>query len=183
MEGNNNCIETFKPNFSRALYNTQVNVVGKHLSGLLIIKTMPDSSIRMVFANEAGFKFFDFGFKGDVFTVYYIFEQMDKKAVIKTLRKDFELILMQHINTASSYSMKKDGEFFHVFPNGSDYYYYITDSACGKLLRMERGSKRKKVVEAIAQNYTNGIPDTIGIKHSNFNFTIELKQLNDHAGE
>ena len=72
------CVALFKPDFSRALYNTQVNVVGKHLSGLLIIKTMPDSSIRMVFSNEAGFKFFDFGFAKNDFTVYYIFDQMNK---------------------------------------------------------------------------------------------------------
>ncbi len=30
--------------------------------------------------------------------VYYIVSQMDKKPVIKTLRKDFELVLMRHLN-------------------------------------------------------------------------------------
>ncbi len=55
--GDISCIQKFKPVFTSALYNTQVNVVGKHLSGLLLIKTMPDSSIRIVFSNELGFKF------------------------------------------------------------------------------------------------------------------------------
>jgi len=179
--GSNDCVSAFKSVFSRALYNTQVNVVGKHLSGLLIIKVMPDSSTRMVFTNEAGFKFFDFSFKNNDFTVNYIFEQMNKKAVIKTLRKDFELVLMQHLNAADQYVLHNNNEYYHVFVNGKDHYYYITDSACTTLTRMERGSSRKKVVEAVMKNYTNGIPDTIGIKHNNFSFTIELKQLNDHA--
>src|ERR1700712_4842391 len=93
-QGDINCVQKFKPVFVSALYNTQVNVIGKHLSGLLLIKTMPDNSIRMVFSNEMGFKFFDFGFGADgKFTVFSIIKQMNKKAVIKTLQKDFELVM------------------------------------------------------------------------------------------
>ncbi len=60
--GDVNLIQKFKPAFTVALYKTEVNVTGKYLSGLLIIKSMPDSSLRMVFSNEMGFKFFDPGF-------------------------------------------------------------------------------------------------------------------------
>ena len=82
------CLQKFKPVIERALYNTSVDVTGKHISGLLLIKTMPDSSIRIVFSNEMGFSFFDFGFfTGNGFKVYHIIPQMNKKAVIKTLRK------------------------------------------------------------------------------------------------
>src|SRR5438128_6245701 len=100
---NVSCVKQFKPVFTTALYNTQVNVVGKHLSGLLIIKTMPDSSIRIVFSNEAGFKFFDFEFNGNNFKVYYIYKQMNKKSVLKTLRKDFQLVLMNNLNVKDAY--------------------------------------------------------------------------------
>ncbi len=178
-KGKNGCIASFKPVFSRALYNTNVNVVGKHLSGLLIIKTMPDSSVRMVFSNEAGFKFFDFGFKKDDFTVYYIFDQMNKKPVIKTLRKDFELVLMTHLQSPDSYFLKNDDGYYHSFRDGKDYYHYVTDASCRELLRMERAGRRKKVMEAVMQDYHQGIPDTIGIKHINFSFTIELKRIHD----
>lgn len=178
-----NCITSFQPRFSRVLYNTQVEVTGRHLSGLLIIKTMPDSSTRMVFANEAGFKFFDFEFREEGFTVHHIMAQMDRKAVIKTLRKDFELILMQHTGTITPAVIKKDSEYYYDFAKGKDHYYYITDSACSRLLRLERGSKRKKVTEAYLGAYTENMPDTIGIRHTNFNFTITLKRLDEHASE
>ncbi|MGN6439595.1 MAG: hypothetical protein ACTHMM_23920 [Agriterribacter sp.] len=175
--GNNvHCIQAFKPQFTTALYNTQVNVVGKHLSGILIIKAMPDSSIRMVFSNEAGFKFFDFEFTKNDFKVYYIVSQMDKKPVIKTLRKDFELVLMQHLN-APSYTLQQDDQLYQVFANGKDHYYYITDTACSRLIKMERGSRRKKVMEATMENVKDGMPDTIGIRHNNFSFDIGLKRL------
>lgn len=180
-EGDVLCVRSFKPVITKALYNTQVNVIGKHLSGLLIIKTMPDSSIRMVFSNEAGFKFFDFGFRNKEFTVYYIFKQMDKKSVIKTLRKDFELVLMQHLDVPAPFISRQNEDFYHIFPDGRDFYYYVTDSSCSRLLRMERGSSKKRVVEAIVQMDNKGVPDTIGITHRNFNFDIGLKRLQENA--
>jgi hypothetical protein len=176
--GDINSLHKFKPVFTTAaLYNTQVDVVGNHLSGLLIIKKMPDSSIRMVFSNEVGFKFFDFEFAADgKFKVYSVIKQMNKKAVLKTLRHDFELILMEHTDSATSIRTA-NGLLYYIFPQKKGYNYYITDSTGNKLVRMERASKTKTVLEAIMENYTSGTPDTIGITHKTFNFTIGLKKI------
>jgi hypothetical protein len=171
-------LEKFKPAFTVALYNTQVDVVGNHLSGLLLIKKMPDSSTRMVFSNEMGFKFFDFEFAHDGnFKVYSVIKQMNKKSVLKTLRKDFELILMERLDSNNVSIRTSDGLLYYVFPQANGYNYYITDSTGNKLIRMERASKRKTIVEAIMKDYVKGIPDTIGISHKTFNFTIGLKRI------
>jgi len=177
-EADASCLLTFKPIFTRALYNTQVDVVGKHLSGLLLLKQMPDSSTRLVFSNEMGFKYFDFEFSASgEFKVWYILPQMDKKAVKTTLRKDFALLLMQHLDMKKSFLLKKDDLFYYGFPQSKGNNYYITDSTCSQLIRVERASRRKPVVTAVMQHYKDGMPDTIGISHANFNFTIGLKKL------
>lgn len=171
-------LQKFKPDFKVALYNTQVDVVGNYLSGLLLIKKMPDSSIRMVFSNEIGFKFFDFEFSADGnFKVYSIISKMNKKSVIKTLRHDFELVLMERLDGKNVSVRTENGLLYFIYPQSKGYNYYITDSTGNKLVRMERASKKKTVVEAIMENYINGIPDTIGISHKTFNFTIGLKRL------
>jgi hypothetical protein len=171
-------LQKFKPSFTVALYNTQVDVVGNHLSGLLLIKKMPDSSTRMVFSNEMGFKFFDFEFAADgSFKVYYIIKQMNRKAVLKTLRKDFELILMNKLDSNTVDIRTNEGLLYYVFPQEKGFNYYITTSAGDELVRMERASKRKVVMEAVVQNYINGIPDSIAISHKKFNFTIGLKRI------
>ena len=179
VNGTAAAIQKFKPAFTVALYNTKVDVVGNHLSGLLLIKKMPDSSTRMVFTNEMGFKFFDFEFTADGnFKVYSVIKQMNKKPVLKTLRKDFELILMERLDSAAvSIRRSNNGFLFFVFPKTKGYNYYITDSAGNKLERMERASKRKTVVEATMENYINGIPDTISVVHKTFSFTIGLKRI------
>ncbi|MFT3909623.1 MAG: hypothetical protein QM737_09375 [Ferruginibacter sp.] len=177
--GDINTIQKFKPAITVALYKTEVNVIGNYLSGLLLIKKMPDSSTRMLFSNEMGFKFFDFEFsKEGNFKVYYILKKMDRKAVVKTLRKDFELVLMQHMDTTKAWiSRDSSGLHYYVFPQKKGYNYYITDSTGNELIKMERASKRKAVMTAITKNYTNGLPDTIGITHHNFDFSIGLKKI------
>lgn len=182
--GQVNSLKKFKPAFNVALYNTHVDVMGNHLSGLLLIKKMPDSTVRMVFSNEIGFKFFDFEFSPNgAFKVYSVIKQMNKRSVLKTLRKDFELILMDRLDSSEVSIHTNNGLIYYVFPKSKGYYYYITDSTSDKLVRMERASKKKTVVEAIMENYifppgsANGIPDTIGITHKTFNFTIGLKRI------
>lgn len=178
FRGDPGCVQQFRPRFTSALYKTQVDVVGNHLSGLLVIKVMPDSSTRVVFASEMGLTFFDFAFLPDgQFKVYQIIKKMNKKAVIKTLRKDFELILFQHTGLAGERTLEGGGLHYYAFPQEKGINYYITDTGCTHLIRAEKASATKTVVEAVLLNYSNGVPDSIGITHKNFHFTISLKRL------
>lgn len=175
-EGNVDCIRQFSPAFDATLYSTQVNILKHHLSGLLFFKQMPDSSLRVVFANEMGFKFFDFEFdKQGNFTKHYLLPKMDKKAVVTTLRQDFELVLLRpdlrqaHVATDSRYR-------YTVVPTAKGDNYYITDTACTQLVRIEKSSPRKPVVKVWMEHYTQGTPDTIRIEHQNFRFNISLQK-------
>lgn len=171
-------LQQLKPVFSVALYNTKVDVAGNHLSGLLLIKEMPDSSLRMVFSNEMGFKFFDFEFSADGnFKVYSIIKKMNRKAVLKTLRQDFEWILMNRLDTSAATVRTDNGFLYYVFPQCHGYNYYITDHLNKELIRLERVSGRKTIVEGVMLDYVNGVPDSIGITHKTFDFTIGLKRI------
>jgi hypothetical protein len=171
-----NCVQSFQPHFTRNLYKAQIDVVGNHLSGLLLIKQMPDSSTRLLFTTETGVKFFDFEMAADGnFKVHYIMKKMDKKAVIKTLRKDFELVLMKNLKGQKTFT--KDSLLYHRFIAGNDYKYYVTDTNCTELIRIEKASARKLYATIIMKNYVQGVPDTIGITHHNFEFNIGLKLI------
>ena len=176
--GEAGCLQKFKPQFTSVLYTTQVNVVGRHLSGLLLIKTMPDSSIRMVFSSEMGLSFFDFEFGANGnFKVHYIIQRMNKKPVINTLRNDLGLILMRNLQTENAEILKDGDSVYFKFPQKKGSNYYITSSNCSELVRIETASKRKPKATVIMKNYHAGIPDTIGISHTGFAFTIGLKRL------
>jgi hypothetical protein len=173
-----NCIQKFRPSFTNNWYNATVDVIGKHISGLLLIKTMPDSSRRIVFTNEVGVTFFDFGFgKDGSFKVHQIIEQMDKKAVINLLRKDFELVMMQRIEDAKLQAYTRDGEIFYALPGKKETDYFITDKECSSLLRIEKASKRKKKTEVRIWNGNRQAPDSVHLKHFTFDMQIGLKKI------
>ena len=172
------CPRQFKPVIGRALYKTAVDVTGKHISGLLLIKTLPDSSIRIAFTNEMGFSFFDFGFLNkNEFKVYHIIPQMDKKAVIKTLRKDFELVLFRNMPERNRITLKDSSLIYYGFPQAKGVNYYITDIPCSRLVKMQRASKSKPVAEAFMYLNSGSVPDSIFIRHLNFNFSIQLRKI------
>ncbi|ULQ51467.1 hypothetical protein [Flavihumibacter fluvii] len=172
------CVEKFRPAFSADLYKANVQVNGKTLSGLLLIKAMADSSTRVVFSTETGFKFFDFSFGGQQdFKVYYVMKKLDKKVVVDALRNDFELLLMRWVNGTNPFVAAMDAQWYHGFPKGKKISYYITDSLCNELYRAELASKRKKLVTVQLYNTIGQVPDSMFVQHFNFNFTISLKKL------
>ena len=176
VKGEAACIEKFAPQFTNNLYSTQVDILSHHLSGLLFVKQMPDSSTRLVFANEMGFKFFDFEFtsKGE-FVKHYMFSKMDKPAVVKTLRKDFELVLLHP--DLSQAKVLADAQYqYEAVPTEKGNNYYITDKDCKALVRIEKSSKRKPVVIVKMWDYQAGVPDSIAVHHTKFKFNITLQK-------
>ncbi len=170
-----NCIKTFTPAFTNTLYSAYIDVTKHHFSGILFFKLMPDSSMRVVFTNEMGVKFFDFAFSKDgKFTKYYVLHKLNKKVVIKALRNDMELVLL-HPDLSKAKMFKDSVYNYTAVPTKTGHNYYITDH-CKELVRIEKASKRKPVVEVRMFNYTAGIPDSINIRHRNFKFNIALKK-------
>ncbi len=174
---NSECLEKFKPNFSSVLYTTQVNVVGKHLSGLLLLKKMPDSTIRVVFTNEMGVTFFDFEYSTTGFKVKYCIKQLNRKAAIRQLRKVIGLVIMNDIHIPLAKPMCSETESYYKFQSGKEEIYYITDQNCTHLGRIENASKKRKKNVVILSDYKNGMADSIYIENQSFEFNINLKQL------
>jgi hypothetical protein len=179
------CVQKFKPDFNHVVYKTSVDVAGKHLSGLLLIKLMPDSSTRIAFSNEMGLSLFDFGFLRDNgFKVYQVIPKMNKKAIIKTLRKDFELVMFRNMDSSKYYGLADSNLVYHAFPQPKGVNYYITDAHCRQLVKMQRASNKKPVMEAFIYGITSGnSPDSISIRHLNFNFSISLKKISALASQ
>jgi hypothetical protein len=173
------CAEKIKPTgIKTAWYTTHIDVIGKHISGLLLVKQMPDSSKRVVFTNEAGVTFLDFEFRADgSFQVKQVIKQLDKKAVVQLLRKDFELMLGIPFRKGVYEAWQVNDERYFGVPQKKETAYFITGADCASLRRIELGSKRKKkvTVEMWGNNLTT--PDSVKVKHYTFNMVIGLKKI------
>lgn len=170
-------LRALQPRFSTTLYRTQIDVVGKHLSGLLFFKKQPDESFRVVFTNEMGLNFFDFRFADHQFTVEHCIAQLNKKGVINQLHKDLGFILMTDLDYARGRAFTQDQQRFYTFATGKETTTYVTDAATREIARIENASPRKKKVLVTLKGRTGGMPDSVFIDHQLFPFTIALKQI------
>jgi hypothetical protein len=173
------CIQKIKPpGIKTSWYTTHIDVIGKHISGLLLMKEMPDSSKRVVFTNEAGVTFLDFEFRADgSFQVKQVIKQLNKKAVVQVLRKDFELMLGIPFRKGISEAWEQDGERYFGSPQKKETAYFITGADCASLRRIELGSKRKKKVTVEMWGSDRTAPDSVKVKHYTFNMVIGLKKI------
>jgi len=178
IQANANCIATLSPRqLNTSWYHAGVDVLGNHISGLLFIKNMPDSSIRVVFTSEAGVTFFDFGFVDGNFKVHNIIGQLNKKPVIQTLRKDFELVLGLPFKSASLQSWTMNDEVFYGVKQKKETAYFITTKDCASLRRLELGSSRKRKVTVLISGQSYPSPEKIELTHHTFNMKINLSRF------
>jgi hypothetical protein len=180
-----NCVQMLSPQFDANWYKAKIDVVGKHISGLLLIKRIGTQETRIVFTNEAGVKFFDFGFLAGTFKVHHIMRQLNKNAVINTLKKDFEMLLLDPLLEESQHKLK-------VLPDSGSYttlqgslhhelMRLTIDKRCTKLIKIERLSPKEKLKTVLLRWGNEAIPDSVQWKHYNFNMQINLNKL--HVAE
>jgi hypothetical protein len=165
-----------------ALFNAKIDVLGKHLSGLLLVKQV-DKAHRVVFTNEAGVTFFDFSFgKDGSFQVIKVIDQLNKKAVINLLREDFSLMLGLPFRNNEAQSFSLGNEIFFGVSQKKETAYFITDKDCASLQRLELGSSRKRKVTV---TFT-GVPEkpyTVQIRHHTFDMVVNLHLIERNATE
>lgn len=174
----------FKPDVNKVIYRAIVDgrFVFKqfHLSGLLIIKQLESGTIRAVYQNELGPTLFDFEWNEQYdFEVKQIMEQLDKEAVIKTLRKDIEMLLMIGLKENSEILLTsgRGKKQFNRFNIEGGYVYYISND--GELSQIENANNRKRIVTVnIHDKEADSVmPEKVFIEHHKANFTISLTKL------
>jgi hypothetical protein len=161
-------------------YDAGIDVVGKHISGLLLVKTLESGEKRVVFTNEAGVTFLDFGWKeGQAFHLYFVIKQLRKKAVIEMLRRDFELLIgffyeypLMRMHAPGWTAWRMGNDYVMRTSLGDDVYFIVTDPTCEKVLRVEAGSQKKRVV-----SLTYPDADRVLIRHHTFNMSIVLRKI------
>ena len=159
-------------------YNTSVDVLGKHMSGLLLIKNMLDSSKRVVFTSEAGLTFFDFEFsKEGNFKVKSVISQFDKRSVIQTLQKDFELVMGLPFQKGDYDRFIAGEEVYFGVKQKNETAYFITNKDCASLQRLEWGDKRKRLVTVRTPGSGFPTPALIEVDHHTFRMNIRLTRI------
>ncbi|MGV3461387.1 MAG: hypothetical protein ACO1N9_13140 [Flavobacterium sp.] len=159
------------------IYKAAIDVYGNNLGGILIIKKTGTDSHRVAFTTEFGNKLFDFTFTGDVFTVNYILEDLDRGMIKNTLRDDFKLLLKNLHTVENEYENTE--EIVYKSKDGKRYNYLFLDKKAKHLVKLVNATKSKEKVEITYANIKDSLAKNIIIAHKNIKLRIELNYMNE----
>ena len=160
------------------VYKAHIEVYGHDMSGLFIIKKISDTNHRVVFTTDFGNTLFDFeiGDNND-FKLNFIIDNLNKKIIINTLKKDFSFLLHKDYLSKQSF-VSKDYRIYKVVYNDTNCYFYqsLQDNALVKLSATSK-TKEKLVISFHTKNTT--FAESIAIIHYNLQLKIELNKFNN----
>lgn len=175
----------YRLKFDRVLYNCNVNgrtPLGKSfsLSGLLFFKQFDDGSERVVFQNQMGVTYFDLGWdRYGKFNVYQVIDQMNRPALVRTLKKDIEMLLFKNLAPLANglYTDGRGRDHLRFDLQGKGFVYYIFEQ--GNITAIENADEKRKVtVIALAgAKGADPLAENIQIDHLRANFRITLRKL------
>lgn len=177
------CLQAIQPVFPTVKYRASIDVLNKHLSGILIIKS-EEHSARIVFINEMGSTFFDLALNENNYIFHSMMESLNKKAVRKTLAKDLGMIVGKGIFKGESQLLLQNPSHWIVLRQlkSKGNVRYHTNETCRGATLIENYGRHKKVISIQQFMLPNhDIPDSIFVEHHLVKFTIQLKQMSDAA--
>jgi hypothetical protein len=162
----------FGEDFQKGLYRATLDISKHHLTGVLFIKKISDTSYRILFSNEFGMQIFDFEFLRNDFIVHYCFPSLDRKSLLKLLDNDFRILLFSNQDIMK---MTKDK------PEASKELSFKIRNKTGKwIYRISVASKKIMSIESVGKIFSKtrielGHSDELVTGISIFNPFIKLR--------
>lgn len=157
------------------VYKANMEIYGRNLGGIVVIKKINEDTHRVVFATDFGNKLLDFEISSDSFKVNFFVDGMDNKRFLKALEDDFRMLLQPVYAIDKTfvgkneiiYGSEQNGGNIYLFENKEDKFLY----------KMIFARKSKEKITFEFQNKKDTFVEHIGIIHHNMPFTIQLIKI------
>jgi len=157
------------------VYKAHISIYGKDFGGIFIAKKINDTLYRAAFTTEFGNKLFDFEITDNSFKVNYIMEELDRKIIVNTLKRDFMLLLKKHHEIEKQY--ENNQEVIYKSADKGRYNYLFIDKATGKLSKIVNTTKSKEKIVVNFSKENNILAKNIVIDHKSIKLKIELNYI------
>lgn len=124
-------------------FKATIDVLKNHLSGIIIVKQTDSVSTHIIFVTEIGMKMFDFEWKNNEMKSVYVFEPLNKPALIKALQSNFKSIfLLDVFSKCAGWCTNKNIKSYYQL-EGYKYRYIVADTLKGISSQRLFNKKRK----------------------------------------
>ena len=105
-------------------FKGSIDVLKNHLTGIVIVKQTDSVSTHIIFVTEIGMKMFDFEWKDQTMKAVYVFEPLNKPALINALLMNFKAIFLLDVYTHAGWCTNKNIKSYYEL-EGSKHRYII----------------------------------------------------------
>ncbi|WP_313093438.1 hypothetical protein [Chryseobacterium flavum] len=159
------------------VYKCQMDIYKNHISGILIIKKINETTHRVAMTSDFGNKLIDFEISDQNFKLNYVLPDLDKKIVVNFLRNDFQQLLKREYQVNDGFENNKDRIYLSRVHNKS--YYLFFDKENGLLKQIIYTKNRKEKIDFTFEAKKHIFADSLNLQHKDFKINIKLFQITE----
>lgn len=155
-----------------------MDIYTNHVSGILIIKKISETTHRVVLTSDFGNKLIDFEISEDDFKLNYVLPDLDKKIVINFLRNDFQQLLKQKYPVTESFENENSKIYLSKMDKKGYYLFFNKENNLLKQIVYTKNNKEK--IDFTFDAKKNTFADSLNLQHKDFKINIKLFQITEN---
>ncbi len=159
------------------VYKCQMDIYKNHVSGILIIKKINETTHRVVLTSDFGNKLIDFKVSENGFKLNYVLPDLDKKIVINFLKNDFQELLRQKYPVNESFENENSKIYFSKIEKKNYYLFFNKENNLLKQIIYTKNNKEKIDFSFDAKKHI--FADSLNLQHKDFKINIKLFQITE----
>jgi hypothetical protein len=160
------------------VYKCQMDIYKNHVSGILIIKKINETTHRVVLTSDFGNKLIDFEISEADFKLNYVLPDLDKKIVINFLKDDFQQLLKQKYSVAESFENQNSRIYLSKIDQKA--YYLFFNKETGLLKQIIYTKNKKEKIDFTFEAKKHIFADSLSLHHKDFKIKIQLFQITEN---
>ncbi len=170
-------IEYYTPEFLNGFeensFKISIEAYGNHFGGILAVKKLDENHFRFAFLNEFGGKMLDFELIGQKLKLHYAVEALNKKTILRLLKKDFNLLFHEN-NPILNAFQSEPSLVLKAEINQKPVYYFLENNRLQKTISTGRNKEKTR----LEYRYDSPEFPEVIISHQNLKIKIYLHLLN-----
>jgi len=159
------------------VYKCQMDIYKNHISGILIIKKINETTHRVAMTSDFGNKLIDFEISENDFKLNYVLPDLDKKIVITFLKNDFQQLLKQKYPVTESFENENSKIYFSKIDKKGYYLFFSKENNLLKQIIYTKNNKEKIDFTFDAKKHI--FADSLNLQHKDFKINIKLFQITE----
>lgn len=159
------------------VYKCQMDIYKNHVSGILIIKKLNETTHRVVLTSDFGNKLIDFEISDNNFKLNYVLPDLDKKIVINFLKNDFQQLLKKQYPVSESFENESSKIYLSRIDNKGYYLFFNKKNGLLKQIIYTKNNKEKIDFTFGAKKHI--FADSLNLQHKDFKINIKLFQITE----